>query len=47
LQELLADGLARKLKQFRELGDGGRTLSLQRDEDRAAAVGKLVYGDDG
>jgi hypothetical protein len=47
LQELLADGFARELEQLRELGDCGRTLSLQRDENRAAAVGKLVYGDDG
>jgi hypothetical protein len=44
---LLPHGFTGELQQLGELRDRGGTLSLQRDEDRAAAIGQLVYGDDG
>lgn len=47
LEELLADGLAGELEEIRQLGDGGRPLLLERDEDGPPAVGKLVDGKDG
>jgi len=44
---LLTHGLAGELQQLGELRDRGRSLRLQRDENRASAIGQLVYGDDG
>jgi hypothetical protein len=44
---LLTHRLARELQQFGELRDGGGALRLERDEDRAATIGELVYGNDG
>jgi hypothetical protein len=43
----LTHGLAGELQQFGELRDRGGTLRLERDENRAATIGQLVYGDDG
>ena len=40
-------GLAGELQQLGKLRDGGGTLRLERDENRAATIGQLVYGDDG
>ena len=47
LQQLLTHGLAGELQQLGELRDRGGALRLERDEDRAATIGQLVYGNDG
>jgi hypothetical protein len=47
LQQLLADCLTGELECIGKLGDGGGPLTLQRQKDRAPAVGKLFNGDDG
>ena len=47
LQQLLAHGLAGDGELRGELGDGGGAALLERVEDRAAALGKLIDGDDG
>jgi hypothetical protein len=47
LQQLLAHGLAGDGELGGELGDGSGAAVLERGEDRAAALGKLVDGDDG
>jgi hypothetical protein len=44
---LLAHRFAGELQQLRELRDGGGALRLERDENRATAIGQLVDGDDG
>jgi len=44
---LLTHGLAGELQQLGELRDRGGALRLERDEDRAATIGQLVYGNDG
>src|SRR5204862_8353159 len=47
LQQLLPHRFAGELQQLGELRDGGGALRLQRDENRAAAIGQLVDGNDG
>ena len=47
LQELLPHRLARELQLIGELRDRRWALALECEKDGAAAVGKLVYGDDG
>jgi hypothetical protein len=47
LKELLTDCLARELKLIRQTGDRGRSLPLQGGQNRAAALGQLINGDDG
>ena len=47
LQKLLSHRLARELQRSRELSDRGWALTLERKQDGAAAVRKLVYGNDG
>jgi len=42
LQQLLAHRFTGELQNRRKLRDRGRTLLLERGENRAAAVGKLV-----
>jgi hypothetical protein len=44
---LLAHGLAGQLQFVGKLGDGARTLALERDEDGAAAFRKLFDGQNG
>jgi hypothetical protein len=44
LKQLLPDRFSGELQGGSELGDGGRTGLLERQKDRAAAVGKLVDG---
>jgi hypothetical protein len=46
LQELLPDRFTGELEYVGELGDGRGALLLQSDENRPAAVGKLVDGED-
>jgi hypothetical protein len=47
LQQLLPHRFPGELQQLGELRDRGGALRLQRDENRAAAIGQLVDGDDG
>src|SRR4051794_29440728 len=47
LQKLLPHRFARELQLIGELCDRGWPLSLECEQDGPAAVGKLVYGDDG
>ena len=46
LQKLLSNRFAGQLQLFGELCDGRRPLPLERDENRAAAVRKLIDGED-
>jgi hypothetical protein len=47
LKQLLPHRLTSELELIGELRDGGGPLALQRDENRAAAIGQLVDADDG
>ena len=47
LQELLPHRFARELQLIGELRDRGWPLALECEQDGPAAVGKLVYGEDG
>lgn len=47
LEELLPDSLTRQLQNLRELRDRRAALLFERAEDRAAAVGQLMNGEDG
>jgi len=47
LKKLLSHRLASQLQFLGKLGNGRRPIPLERKEDRATAVWKLVYGDYG
>jgi hypothetical protein len=47
LQKLLPNGFARQLKLFCEFGDCCAALLLERRQNGAATLGKLVDGEDG